>query len=130
MSLTCCMGYNKSQIKAVVEEDVELIRLPLEFMDKWMSIYPTWKRFIAQSYSTRFQELLLTIDSIAFAKLDERLLNYLRTKSAATKSTTFNLTHQEIADELNSKREVISRLLKQMEKLGQVKLGRNRIELI
>ncbi len=130
MSLNCCMDYNKSQVKAIAEEDVELISLPAEYMDKWIPIYPSWKNFVAQTYSTRFQELLHTIDSIAFTKLDERLLNYLNAKSEATNSTIFHLTHQEIAYELSTKREVISRLLKQLEKIGKVKLGRNKIELI
>ena len=115
MSLTCCLSHGQSKIRAIAEEDVELISLPVKYMDKWMQQYPSWKGFVMNTYSKRFDELLTTIDNIAFLKMDERLLKYLNDKSKALNTLTLSLKHQEIAYELNTHREVISRLLKQLE---------------
>lgn len=129
MSLTCCMEDKKSEIRAVAEEDCIIISIPVKYMDLWMKEYTSWKNFVMQTYRNRFEELLNTIDSIAFLKMDERLEKYLTDKHKATYSTTIKGTHQEIAYELNSSREVISRLLKQLEKQGKIKISRNMIEL-
>lgn len=130
MSLTCCLTSQKSEIRAVAEEDATLIMIPASLMDTWMLKYPSWKNFVMNTYRARFEELLNTIDSIAFRKMDERLWQYLLDKSTVTNTHTLETTHQKIADDLNSTREVISRLLKQLEKQGKIKLGRNRITLI
>lgn len=130
MSLTCCLQSQKSKIRAVAEEETHLILLPVEKMDEWMVKYKSWKSFVMSSYASRFEELLNTIDLIAFHKMDERLLHYLYEKSNAHRKRVFSITHQEIALELNSSREVISRLLKQLENIGKIKLGRNKIELV
>lgn len=130
MSLTCCMQDQPSQIRAIAEEDVELISIPVKFMDEWMMKYPTWKNFVMRTYQNRFEELLNTIDLIAFHNMDERLIDYLREKSNIHKTSELNVTHQEIAFELNSSREAISRLLKKLENQGRVKLHRNRIDLL
>lgn len=130
MSLTCCMASEKSSIRAIAEEDTEMIMLPVEFMDSWTSHYPSWKNFVMTTYRRRFEELLHTIDGIAFNKMDQRLWNYLLDKSSANNSTTIETTHQQIAYELNSTREVISRLLKKLENDRKIKLGRNRIEVL
>lgn len=130
MSLVCCMGNERSKIRAIAEEDTEVMLIPIKFMDEWMSAYPSWKAFVMNTYQSRLEEMLRTIDSIAFTKMDERLLKYLKAKAKATHQSVFNITHQDIAYELSTSREVISRLLKQMEKIGLIKLGRNRIELL
>ncbi len=130
MSLTCCLAHERSSIRAIAEEDTQLIMLPVELMDSWMTKYPSWKSFVMHTYSKRFDELLHTIDGIAFNKMDQRLWNYLLDKSTANNSRTIETTHQQIAYELNSTREVISRLLKKLEKDGKIVLGRNRIDLI
>ena len=130
MSLTCCMAHQKSRIKAVAEEDTEMIVLPVGKMEEWMVKYNSWKNFVMQTYSARFDELLQTIDSVAFHKVDERLEKYLRDKSTVSGERILSVSHQQIAEELNSSREVISRLLKQLENNGSIKLGRNKIELI
>jgi len=130
MSLTCCMASQKSQIKAVAVEDAEMIRIPAHYMDSWLEQFPSWKSFVMENYQKRFQELLQTIDSIAFLKMDERLLKYLKDRAAAIGDNVIKATHQEIAEKLNSTRVVISRLLKQMEKEGLIKMGRNSIELL
>lgn len=129
MSLTCCMAHQKSRIRAIAEEDTEMITVPVEKMDEWMIKYESWKNFVMQTYNARFDELLRTIDSIAFQKVDERLENYLKSKAELTESKLLVVSHQQIAEELNSSREVISRLLKHLEKNGKIKLGRNKIEL-
>ena len=130
MSLTCCMAHQKSRIRAIAEEDTEMITVPVEKMDEWMIKYESWKNFVMQTYNARFDELLRTIDSIAFQKVDERLENYLKSKAELTESKLLVVSHQQIAEELNSSREVISRLLKHLEKNGKIKLGRNKIELM
>jgi len=130
MSLTCCMQQEKSNIRAIAEEPVHIISVPVQYTDEWMFKYRSWKNFIMKTYAERFDELLRTIDSIAFKNMDERLLDYLENKAKVTESNTLLVTHQDIAKELNSSREVISRLLKKLEQMGEIKLGRNQIDLI
>ncbi|MDB9725428.1 Crp/Fnr family transcriptional regulator [Salibacteraceae bacterium] len=130
MSLTCCMRDQQSQIRAIAEEPVELMVVPVKKMDQWMMQYRSWKDFVMQSYSSRFEELLHTIDLIAFHHMDDRLVSYLEKKALVHDSRTLNIKHQEIAIELSSSREAVSRLLKKLELMGKVKLHRNRIELL
>jgi len=130
MSLTCCLAHQKSRIRAIAEEDVEMLTLPVALMDEWMLKYTSWKNYVMQTYNARFDELLKTIDGIAFHKVDERLVKYLREKALVNDEKILLVSHQQIAEELNSSREVISRLLKQLEHDGQIRLGRNRIELV
>jgi CRP/FNR family transcriptional regulator, anaerobic regulatory protein len=129
MSLTCCMEGRKSEIRAVAAENVSMIALPVQFMDAWMQ-YRDWRAFVMNTYARRFEELLETIDSIAFQRMDERIEHYLQTLAQDSGSSLLTISHQDIAQDLNTSREVISRLLKQMEKRGKLKLGRGKIELI
>lgn len=129
MSFTCCMMNRFSEIKAVAEEDVEIIMIPNKVMDEWMMKYASWKSFVMLTIQNRFNELLKTIDSIAFQKLDERLIHYLKEKSKTSNSAVLNLTHQQIADELATSRVVISRLLKQLENEQKLVLYRNQIKI-
>ncbi len=129
MSFTCCMMNKQSEIRTVAEEDTLLIAIPIKYMDQWMSKYQSWKNFVMTTYDYRMMELVRTIDNIAFRKMDERLIEYLREKARATGSSVITTTHQAIALDLHASREAISRLLKQLEKDGQVSLGRNKIEL-
>ena len=128
-SLTCGIDSKVADIRVVAETECELLLIPQRFLNTWMQEFECWKNFIMSSYRKRFSELLSTIDSIVFQKMDDRLLQYLTAKSIAHNSNTFRCTHQEIADELHSTREVISRLLKQLEKSGKVLLQRNAISL-
>jgi CRP/FNR family transcriptional regulator len=130
MSLTCCMGDARSNVRAIAEEDTVILAIPVRFMDQWTNQYQSWKSFVMHTYQKRFEELLATIDGIAFQKLDDRLERSLKQRSEAAGVKLLAVTHQELATELNSSREVISRILKQMEKRNMVKLGRNRIELL
>ncbi|MCC6182669.1 MAG: Crp/Fnr family transcriptional regulator [Bacteroidia bacterium] len=130
MTFTCCMQQYPSEVRAIAESDVELIAIPIGVMDEWLMKYPTWKSFVMRTVRNRFNELLNTIDQLAFQKLDERLVNYLVDKSKATGSTIINLSHEEIALDMASSREVISRLLKKLENEGMVLLYRNQIKLL
>jgi CRP/FNR family transcriptional regulator, anaerobic regulatory protein len=130
MTFTCCMEQFPSEIRAVAEEDVELIALPITVMDEWMMKYSTWKSFIMRTIRNRFNELLLTIDQIAFQKLDDRLVRYLKEKSKATGSALINLSHEQIATDLATSRVVISRLLKELENDNKLLLYRNQIKLL
>lgn len=130
ISLVCSERDRKSKIKAVTVENTKFIAIPIRYMDEWMSAHKPWYYFVMETYRKRFEETLNTIDSIAFRKLDERLLEYLNKIAVGQNSRTVKTTHQDIANELNSSREVISRLLKQMEKNGMVQLSRNRIDLL
>ncbi len=130
MTFTCCMMRHASEVRAAAEEDSEGILIPIELMDEWMSKYATWKSFVMRTIRARFNELLKTIDGIAFHKLDERLVTYLKEKSKASGSSLINLTHQQIADELATSRVVVSRLLKQLENQKKLLLYRNQIKLL
>jgi CRP/FNR family transcriptional regulator len=129
MSFTCCMMNKRSEIRTEAEEDTVVIAIPIRYMDDWMSRYQSWKNFVMMSYDHRMKELIRTIDEIAFKKMDERLLTYLQKKAQVTGSKMLNATHQEIAYDLNASREAVSRLLKQLEHDGYLKLGRNKITL-
>jgi CRP/FNR family transcriptional regulator len=129
MSLTCCMGNAVSNVRAIAEEDTRVLMLPIQVIDEWTSTYPSFKSFILKTYQKRFDELLRTIDGIAFHNLDDRLLQLLKQK-ASLEDHVVIATHHELATQLNSSREVISRILKQMERKGKIQMGRNKITLL
>jgi CRP/FNR family transcriptional regulator len=129
LSMICATKHEKSQMLAEAIEDTEVIAIPLELMDNLMKNHRSWYYFVLDTYRTRFEELLNVIDHIAFKSMDERLEFYLTNQAEKLGTTTLNLTHQQIANDLNSSREVISRLLKNMEKNGRVSLLRNAIML-
>lgn len=129
MSLTCCQSGKESQVKAICEDHCELLQIPVEQIENWF-IYPEWKAYISSNYNNRFEELLQVIDLIAFHHMDKQLLHYLEERSKALGTKILEITHQQIADELHAHREAISRLLRIMEQKGQVKLGRNSVEVL
>jgi len=121
---------SKSKVRGVAERDAELITIPVEKLEEWMVKYPSWRRFVIDSYDIRLNEMIEAIDALAFMKMDERLYKYLIDKVQIMRSTTLNTTHQEIAVDLNTSRVVVSRLLKQLENQGKIKLFRNKIEIL
>lgn len=129
MAVNCCHARKKSMIKAIAEDDAEVLLLPTNLIDHLFR-FPEWKDFINNTYSSRFSELIEVIDLIAFNSLDKKILNYLEKKAEALNTTALLITHQQIATELNTHREAVSRLLRTMEQKGIVKLGRNTIELL
>jgi len=133
---TCVMSFlggihdDKSKVKAITEEPTEIQFVPMDKVSFLIKEYPEWLDYIFKLYHKRFEELLEVVNEIAFQKMDERLLNFLKRKSALSDSNIISLTHEQIANELGTARVVVSRLLKQLEELNVVKLSRNRIEII
>ncbi|MDA9348566.1 Crp/Fnr family transcriptional regulator [Polaribacter sp.] len=127
MTLTCCLGQTKSEIRAIAETNATLIMVPVEKMEIWAGKYKSWRKFVFESYHNRLNEMFATIDSIAFLKMDERLVNYLKEKARISEGAIIYNTHQEIAYELHTSRVVISRLLKKLENLNKITLHRNHI---
>lgn len=125
LSLTCCAASKPSEIRAVAEDRTVLLGIPVQIHEKWTDEFKQWKEFVANTYQRRFQELLVALDAVAFKRMDERLMKYIVTKMKQQKTNELNTTHQLIANELGTSREVISRLLKQLEKKKWIELGRN-----
>jgi CRP/FNR family transcriptional regulator len=130
MSMTCCIGETKSEIKAVAETNGKVVMIPVMYMELWLGKYKSWRNYVFNSYNNRLKEMLNAIDSLAFMNMDERLLNYLLEKSKINGSREINATHQDIAYDLNTSRVVISRLLKALENEGKIKLHRAYIEIV
>ena len=129
LSLVCAAKHEASPIMAKTVVETEVMMVPVDTMSEWMSKFKSWYQFVIESYRSRFDELLVTLDNVAFRSMDERLEFYLKHAKEAQQTTLLNISHQEIAQELNTSREVISRLLKKMEQKGLVGLHRNSIEL-
>lgn len=130
VSMICALQSQTSEITAKAIEETEVIMLPVQLMDELMRKFKSWSHFVIQTYRRRFDEMLAVIDNVAFRNMDERLEFYLKRAGNDAGQTSLSLTHQQIADDLNSSREVISRLLKKLEQLGKIKLNRNSIEIL
>ncbi len=130
MSMKCCLGNAKSEIRAMAETDGQLILIPIAKMNEWLGKDESWRNFVFNSYNNRLKEMLTAIDNLAFMNMDERLLNYLLEKSKINHTKQIHNTHQEIAYDLNTSRVVVSRILKALENKGKIKLNRAYIELL
>ncbi len=130
MSITCCIEGKKSNFSAIAEEDSLLWMVPLQYLDEWLIKYSNFKKFIFKAYQLRFDELLNAIDSMVFMKMDQRLYKFLLDSKQASGSYKINKTHEQIANELNTSRVVVSRLLKQLEREGKIEQYRNRIDVL
>ncbi len=129
LSLVCAAKHEASPIMAKTVTETDVMMVPVDTMSEWMSKFKSWYQFVIETYRTRFDELLTTLDNVAFRSMDERLEFYLKRAKEAQQAIMLNISHQEIANELNTSREVVSRLLKKMEQKGMVNLHRNAIEL-
>lgn len=133
---SCIMSFlggihgDTSKVKALAEEDTSILFIPIDKVSQLIKEYPQWLDYIFRLYHKRFEELLEVVNAIAFKKLDERLLGYIKRKCELTQSHTLYVTHEQLANELGTARVVVSRLLKQMEDEGLVTLGRNKISLL
>jgi len=127
ISFVNCINRKKSIFKGVVEKDIEAVFIPVERIDDWLSKYKSWRYFIIDSYHVRLLEMVESIDSHAFMSLDDRLQKYLATQVKITNNKTLVITHKEIANDINSSRIVISRLLKRLEIAGKIEIRRNKI---
>lgn len=130
MSILAAMNNDTSKIRAEVEEDAEIALIPANKAKEWVRIYPEWTDFIFNLYQKRFEELLNVVNAVAFQKIDARILHLLQQKSQLYDSKEISVTHQQIADELGITREATSRVLKQLEKEGEIMLSRNKITLL
>lgn len=130
MSFLGGMHHEVSKVKVIADEDTDILFLPIEKVSLLLKEFPEWLDYVFMLYNKRFEELLEVVNAVAFKKMDERLLNFIKKKCEHTKSDTLNITHEQIANELGTARVVVSRLLKQMEYEGMVQLGRNKISLV
>lgn len=130
MTLSCCLGETKSEIRAVAEKATEIMMIPIEKMEEWIAKYKTWRHFVFESYHSRLTEMLDTIDTIAFLNMDERLMRYLQDKAKINQNELLQVTHQDIAYDLHTSRVVISRLLKKLKLEGKIELQRNSIKVL
>lgn len=129
-SITSGFGGQKSNIRAIVEEKATFLAIPIKYVELWMAKYAAWRHFILNTYNAKFEEVLKVVDLLAFKKMDDRIANYLHEKSETHHSKILKLSHQDIAVDLNTSREVVSRILKQMEKSGQITIGRGQLTLL
>ena len=130
MSVSCCMGHKKSEIRAQAENLATVALIPTEKFMQWMDKYATWRNFILESYSSRLNEMLSAIDSLAFMNMENRVMSYLKSKMSMSQDRILTVTHQQIASDLNSSRVVISRILKKLENDDQIVLLRNEIRIL
>lgn len=130
MSFLGGLHQDTSKVKAIAEEETEILFLPVEYVGVLVKEYPEWLDYIFRLYHKRFEELLEVVNEVAFKKMDERLLNFLKTKSENLQSRTLPVTHEQLANDLGTARVVVSRLLRQMETEGLVELGRSKITLL
>jgi len=130
MTLSCCLETTKSKIRAVAETEVKLLMISKEKMASWMRNYNSWQAFILQSYHNRMDELLEAVDTIAFLKMDKRLLKYLQDKAMVNHNDVIAITHQQISEDLHTSRVVVSRVLKKLENEQKIQLFRNSIKVI
>jgi len=130
MSFLGGMHHETSKIKAVAEEETEVLFIPIDKISFLIKEFPEWLDYIFRLYHKRFEELLEVVNAVAFKKMDERLINFIKKKCEITQSKTLVVTHEQLANEMGTARVVVSRLLKQMEDNGFVKLGRNKITLL
>ncbi len=130
MTMACCLGETKSEIRAVAETKGTVVMIPINKMEEWLGKYKSWRNFVFNSYNNRLKEMLSAIDNLAFMNMDERLLKYLNEKVKINNSSEIHTTHQEIAYDLHTSRVVISRLLKALENKGKIRLNRSSIILL
>lgn len=133
---SCIMSFlgglhnDTSKVKAIAEEETEILFVPIDKVNLLIKENPEWLDYIFRLYHKRFEELLEVVNDVAFKKMDERLLNFIKKRCELSKTNTLHITHEHLANELGTARVVVSRLLKQMEEKGLLKLGRNKISLM
>ena len=130
MTMACCIGDAKSEIRAIAETKGQVVMIPVNFMEEWLGKYKSWRNYVFNSYNNRLKEMLSAIDNLAFMNMEERLVSYLSEKSKINATSEIKNTHQEIAYDLNTSRVVISRLLKALENQEKIKLHRASIEIL
>jgi len=130
MSIACCIGNKKSEIRAQAEMETTVAMIPNQYLNDWLAKYSSWRNFILNSYSSRMNEMLGAIDNLAFSKMEDRIMHYLKEKVRLTEDRILTVTHQDIAVDLNTSRVVVSRILKKLENEGKIILLRNEIRML
>jgi CRP/FNR family transcriptional regulator len=127
ISFVNCINKNKSVFRGIVKKDALGVFIPVDKVDEWLKKYKSWRTFIIDSYHLRLIEMVESIDRLAFLNLEERLYKYLSDKVDIMKDNTLIITHLEIAEDINTSRVVVSRLLKRLENEGVISIRRNKI---
>jgi len=129
MTMTCCLGNKKSNIRAITEKETQICMIPITIMEEWLIKYKSWRKFVFDSYDVRLSEMLEAINTVVFKNMEERLYKYLENRSMVLRSKELTITHHQIANDLNTSRVVISRLIKKLQIDGKVASFRNKIIL-
>ena len=130
ISFVNCINKKESIFKGIVEKDLEAIFIPVEYIDPWIVKYKSWRYFIIDRYHFRLLEMVDAIDSLAFMNLNERILKYLTHKAQISNNRNLEITHLEIAHDLNTSRVVISRIIKQLHIDKKLRSARNKIRVL
>ncbi len=130
MTMTCCLGGKKSEIRAITESESLICMIPIQRMEDWLIKYKTWRAFVFDSYDTRMKEMLETIDSLAFLNMEQRLYKYLKDRVMVLQSPNLDITHSRIANDLNTSRVVISRLIKKLILDNKITTNRNQVTVL
>lgn len=130
VTINCCTRQSKSSIRAISETAVEMIVIPIEYLDSWMAKHQSWRNFILESYNSRLNEMIDALDNIVFNSLEDRVKKYIKEKVYITRSEDLDITHADIANDLHSSRVVISRIMKKLEKEGYISLGRGKLKYL
>jgi CRP/FNR family transcriptional regulator len=130
MSFSACCSNSASLIEAITLEETKILLIPSVKLREWITKYPSFNFFVYEMFNKRYLDLIDTINQLIFNHLDERLLNYLKEKSLLSRNKSLSITHQQIATDMGTAREVISRLLKKLERENKILTGRNQITLL
>lgn len=129
MSLSACFFNNKSPSTAIATEETLILAIPTRFITEWQKKYKSWNDYIIRTFRNRYDDLLYTFEGVAFEHIDKRIFDYLTSRKNKNSSNIIEISHQDLANELGTTRVVVSRILKQFELDGKVKLHRKGIEL-
>jgi CRP/FNR family transcriptional regulator len=127
LSINSCLSNKESQAEAIIEKNTRIIAVEADRIRNWMDRYSSWRKFVVKLHYERMAELMTLVDQVLFKSVDIRLIKHLKDHAV---DNVLETTHQQLAGELGTAREVISRLLKQMEKEGLISLERGKIKII
>jgi len=130
MSFSACCNNSASLIEAVTLEETKILLIPSVKLREWINRFPSFNFFVYEMFNKRYLDLIETIDQLIFNHLDERLYNYLNEKALLTGTKSLSITHQQIATDMGTAREVISRLLKKLERENKIATGRNQVKVL
>jgi CRP/FNR family transcriptional regulator len=130
MTMTCCMGGKRSEIRAITESPTLIYMIPIQRMEDWLVKFKSWRIFVFDSYDSRMKEMLETIDSLAFFNMEQRLYKYLKDRAMVLQDPLLEITHYKIANDLNTSRVVISRLMKKLILDKKIITNRNQVKVL